>query len=77
MNHRKKSREDLERELRELEQAYSALQSLYEKGLAERRMAEAELRESERRFSQVAESAGEWIWEVDANGLYTYSQSGG
>jgi PAS domain S-box-containing protein len=73
MNHRKKSREDLERELQELEQAYSSLQSLYEKGLAERRMAEAELRESERRFSQVAESAGEWIWEVDANGLYTFS----
>ena len=28
---------------------------------------------SETRFRQVAESAGEWIWEVDADGLYTYS----
>ena len=31
------------------------------------------LRKSEERFRQVAESAGEWIWEVDADGLYTYS----
>jgi PAS domain S-box-containing protein len=31
------------------------------------------LRESETRFRQVAESAGEWIWEVDADGVYTYS----
>ncbi|MBU4262680.1 MAG: PAS domain S-box protein [Proteobacteria bacterium] len=31
------------------------------------------LRISEERFKQVAESAGEWIWEVDTNGLYTYA----
>ncbi len=73
MKHREKSREELEQELGELKQAYSSLQSLYEKGLAERRLAEAELSESERKFMQVTESAGEWIWEVDANGLYTYS----
>lgn len=34
---------------------------------------EKELKESEERFRQVAESAQEWIWEVDRNGLYTYS----
>jgi PAS domain S-box-containing protein len=38
-----------------------------------RKMAEAELSASEKRFKQVAESAGEWIWEVDENGLYTYA----
>ena len=27
---------------------------------------------SEERFRQVAELAGEWIWEVDENGLYKY-----
>jgi PAS domain S-box-containing protein len=37
--------------------------------------AEMELRRSEERFKQVAESAEEWIWEVDMNGLYTYSSS--
>jgi PAS domain S-box-containing protein len=31
------------------------------------------LKESEERFKQVAENAGDWIWEVDANGLYKYS----
>ncbi|MFH0778098.1 MAG: PAS domain-containing sensor histidine kinase, partial [Candidatus Eisenbacteria bacterium] len=40
--------------------------------ITERRRTEEELRKSEERFRQVAESAGEWIWEVDADGLYTY-----
>ncbi len=31
------------------------------------------LEESEERFKQVAENAEEWIWEVDAHGLYTYA----
>jgi len=29
--------------------------------------------ESEQRFEQIVKTAGEWIWEVDADGLYTYS----
>ena len=41
----------------------------------ERKRMEKALRESEERFRQIAESAGEWIWEVDAEGLYTYSSS--
>jgi PAS domain S-box-containing protein len=28
---------------------------------------------AETRFQQVADAAGEWIWEVDSRGLYTYS----
>jgi PAS domain S-box-containing protein len=35
--------------------------------------AENALRESEERFRQVAESTGDFIWEVDAQGLYTYA----
>ena len=73
MNEKDKSREELLLELEGLKEAYAALQTLYKKGLDDRRLAEAELRVSERRFRQVAESAGEWIWEVDAKGLYTYS----
>ena len=38
-----------------------------------RKQAEEGLRKSDERFRQVAESAGEWIWEVDAEGLYTYA----
>ncbi len=31
------------------------------------------LGQSEERFRQVAEIAGEWIWEVDVHGMFTYS----
>jgi len=41
--------------------------------ITERRRAEKELRESEERFRQIAENEGEFIWEVDAAGLYTYA----
>lgn len=37
-----------------------------------RQEAEAALRISEERFKQIAEVAGEFIWEVDSTGLYTY-----
>lgn len=73
MDDRERSSEELRKELEDLKEAYQSLKALYEKGIAERRIAEAELSASERRFMQVAESAEEWIWEVDARGLYTYS----
>jgi PAS domain S-box-containing protein len=34
---------------------------------------EMALKELEERFRQVAENAQEWIWEVNADGLYTYA----
>lgn len=40
--------------------------------ITERKRMEEALRRSERRFRQVAENAREWIWEVDADGVYTY-----
>jgi len=39
----------------------------------QRNRTEVDLLKSEERFSQIAESAEEWIWEVDDNGLYTYA----
>ena len=44
-------------------------------GLDQLRQIEAEemLKESEKRFQQVTENAQEWVWEVDAYGLYTYA----
>jgi sigma-B regulation protein RsbU (phosphoserine phosphatase) len=33
------------------------------------------LRESETRFRQVSETVGEWLWEQDVAGCYTYSSS--
>jgi PAS domain S-box-containing protein len=41
--------------------------------ITERRQMETALRESEKRFRQVVANAKEWIWEVDANGCYTYA----
>jgi len=40
--------------------------------LAERRRVEQRLRESEARFRDVAMSISDWVWEVDAEGRYTY-----
>ncbi len=40
--------------------------------ITERKQIEIALRESEKRFRQVVANAKEWIWEVDADGLYTY-----
>jgi hypothetical protein len=39
----------------------------------ERNASRESLRRSEERFRQVAESAGEFIWELDAAGLYLYA----
>ncbi len=33
----------------------------------------SELNRSEKRFEEVAENSGDWIWEVNTEGLYTYS----
>jgi PAS domain S-box-containing protein len=41
--------------------------------ITERRKADEALKRSELRFKQISEHSGEWIWEVDKEGLYTYS----
>ena len=41
--------------------------------ITERKRAEEALRESEQRFRDVARTTGDWIWEVDAEGRYTYA----
>jgi PAS domain S-box-containing protein len=47
--------------------------NLYAHDVTDRKVAEADLRRSEERFKQVVESAGDWIWEINAEGLYTYA----
>jgi PAS domain S-box-containing protein len=41
--------------------------------ITERKRMEEALRQSEQRFRQVVDNAKEWIWEVDAKGMYTYA----
>ena len=43
--------------------------------LTERKRAAEALRLSEERFRQVADDAGVFVWEVDAEGLYTYAST--
>lgn len=38
----------------------------------ERERAEAQLRQSEQRFRDVSEAAGEYLWDLDQQGLYTF-----
>lgn len=40
--------------------------------ITERKFAERQLRESERRFRDFAEAAGEYVWEIDIDGRFTY-----
>ena len=43
------------------------------RNITERKRAEKALRMSEKRFRDIVENASEWIWEVNAQGVYTYS----
>lgn len=40
--------------------------------ITEQKVAERKLRESEQWFRALVETTSDWVWEVDANGLYTY-----
>ena len=46
-----------------------------QKDISVQKRAEEALQASLERFQQVADMAGEWIWEQDASGHYTYSSS--
>ncbi|MBU2101771.1 MAG: PAS domain S-box protein, partial [Candidatus Omnitrophica bacterium] len=45
----------------------------YVRDITERKRAEEALKESKERFEQIANNAYEWVWEIDQNGLYVYS----
>jgi PAS domain S-box-containing protein len=43
------------------------------KEIARRKKTTEELERSEERFQNIADNSGDWIWEVDVQGRYTYS----
>jgi two-component system cell cycle sensor histidine kinase/response regulator CckA len=43
--------------------------------ITERKQAAAALQASEKRFRNFAESMSDWVWEVNADGIYTFSSS--
>ncbi|HDM79161.1 MAG TPA: response regulator [Deltaproteobacteria bacterium] len=51
---------------------FTLLPSVIEKVVRERRLKDT-LGETERRFRDLAESTSDWIWEMDAEGKYVYS----
>jgi len=66
----------VEEQVRELKVNHTATLNLLEDLRNEveiRKQSEADLFKSELRFKKVSEEAMEWIWEVDTEGIYTYS----
>lgn len=51
---------------------FTLLPSIVERVVRERRLKES-LCETERRFKDLAECISDWIWELDSEGKYTYS----
>jgi len=44
--------------------------------IASRQRVESKLKASEEQYRSLLESVSDWIWEVDADGVYTYSNPG-
>ena len=67
-----KAHDELDRRVKERTADLSRANELLKAEIAERKRTEDDLRISENRFQEVAENSQEWIWEMDANGLYIY-----
>jgi PAS domain S-box-containing protein len=64
---------DHEKKLSPYESGAKELLQGMSNNIAERKKAENALRESQERYRNLVEAVKDWIWEVDSEGIYTYS----
>ncbi|MCJ7728899.1 MAG: PAS domain S-box protein, partial [Sedimentisphaerales bacterium] len=69
MSNLRKTEKELVKELQALRRRVAAL----ERAQAKHKKVENELKQSGERFRALTESASDWVWEVDINGVYTYT----
>ncbi len=77
MNYQAKSKAELINELKKLQKENSSLKALYQNDIIERRQAEEVIKKSEERLRDIMFTMADWVWEVDENGVYTYSSGKG
>lgn len=75
MNHSTKTKKELIAELQELQQKYQSLKKQYDKNIVGQEQANLDLLESEKRLREINKT--DWVWEVDKNGVYTYTSQTG
>lgn len=46
---------------------------IFTEDITARKLAELDLRESQRRFQDIVDASADWVWEVDAQGRFTYT----
>ena len=68
-----KHRDNLEETVRQRTNELETININLQEKISELKLMGNALHQSEDRFKQVSGCAGEWIWEVNAEGLYTYS----
>lgn len=75
MNQNAKTKKELIVELQELQQKYQSLKKEYDKNIAGRKQVDWDLKKSEERLREINKT--DWVWEVDKNGVYTYTSQTG
>ena len=58
--------------LEALNEEYASINEELKSNNEELVISKEKIEESEKRFQQIVETTGEWIWEVDSKGLYTF-----
>lgn len=69
----KEARDGLERKVRERTLELGKANEELQVEIRERRQAQKAMRENERKYRALVETTSDWIWEVDQQGVYTYS----